>query len=87
MIHSLAGGVIRDCGSYVFVKVAFEGVVRPYWYICEYEVHEGDAVTAPVGGAVMRGTVIRVEENVNGQVTPVPLRSAKRIISVEHNAE
>ena len=82
MIHSLSGGVIRDYGSFVFVKVVFEeNPERPYWYISEFEVEEGDTVTAPLGGEVKRAKVVRVEDNVSGQVTPIPLRSAKKLIA------
>ena len=47
----------------------------------DFEVSEGDAVVAPFGGAVKRATVIAVEQNVSGQVTPVPLRSVKKLIA------
>ena len=81
MIHSLSGGVIKDYGSYTFVKVIFEGEERPYWYIAEFAVEEGDKVTAPFGKAEMprEATVVKVERSVNGQVTPIPLRSAKKL--------
>ena len=81
MIHSLSGGVIKDYGSYTFVKVTFEGDERPYWYIADFSVEEGDKVTAPFGkfDTPREATVIKVERNVNGQVTPIPIRSAKKL--------
>lgn len=84
MIHSMSGGVIKDAGSYTFVKVAFDGESVSYWYISEMEVSEGDMVKVPRGasGTPTVGTVVRVERGVNGQVTPIPLRSAKRVISI-----
>lgn len=81
MIHSMSGGVLSEYDSYTFVKITFEDGGRPYWYVSDFEVSEGDAVTAPFGGAVKRATVIAVEQNVSGQVTPVPLRSVKKLIS------
>lgn len=83
MIHSMSGGVIRDQGSFDFVKVAIDGDPVPHWYISDFDVEEGDRVSAPVGKAQTPApaTVLRVERNVSGQVTPVPLRSAKRLIA------
>ncbi len=83
MIHSMSGGVIKDVGSYTFVKVVFDGDETPHWYISDFAVAEGDRVSAPRGRADMpaAATVVKVENNVSGQVTPVPLRSAKKLIS------
>lgn len=81
MIHSLSGGVLSEYGSYTFVKVTFEDGARPYWYVSDFEVSEGDIVLAPFGGGAKRATVVKVEQNVSGQVTPIPLRSAKKLIS------
>ncbi|MCH5163128.1 MAG: hypothetical protein J1G38_06540 [Clostridiales bacterium] len=82
MIHSMSGGILSDYGTYTFVKVAFEGEPAPRWYISEFDVEEGDKVRAPFGriDAERVGTVVKVERNVSGQVTPVPLKSAKRLI-------
>lgn len=81
MIHSMSGGVIKDAGSYTFVKVKFDddGVA---WYITDFEVVEGDRVKAPrgIGGVSTPAKVMKVEYNVSGQVTPIPLRSAKKLI-------
>ncbi len=85
MIHSMSGGVIKDVGRYTFVKVVFDGdeEARPYWYISEFAVEEGDVVTAPFGKADMprRGVAVKVERNVSGQVTPVSVRTAKKLLS------
>ena len=37
MIHSMSGGVIKDAGSYTFVKVRFDddGIA---WYITDFDV-------------------------------------------------
>lgn len=87
MIHSLSGGVIKDYGSYTFVKVIFDGEERPYWYISDFHVEEGYKVTAPFGRADMprEATVIKVESNVSGQVTPIPLKTAKKLLGVVLN--
>lgn len=84
MIHSLSGGVIKDSGSYTFVKVRFEDEDRPYWYVSDFSVSEGDKVTAPFGKADMprEAVVLKVERNVSGQVTPIPLKTAKKLLGV-----
>ena len=82
MIHSMSGGILSDVGSYTFVKVVFDGDPSPYWYICDFDVEVGDKVYAPKGKADVPklATVQKVEQNVNGQVTPVPLSRAKKLI-------
>ena len=85
MIHSMSGGIIKDVGTYTFVKIVFDDDEQktPYWYISDFSVEVGDSVSAPRGKADMVGiaTVVKVEPNVNGQVTPIPLRSAKKLIA------
>lgn len=86
MIHSMSGGILKDPGSYTFVKIAFDDDPEktPYWYVSDFSVAAGDKVSAPRGRADMpaRATVLRVEKNVSGQVTPVPLRSAKKLLNL-----
>ena len=85
MIHSMSGGIIKDVGTYTFVKIVFDDDENktPYWYISDFAVEVGDSVSAPRGKAdmVAIATVVKVETNVNGQVTPIPLRSAKKLIA------
>ena len=82
MIHSMSGGVLSEYGTYTFVKVKFEGDERPYWYVCDFEVAEGDTVSAPfgAGGLGKPATVLRVEHNVSGQVSPIPIKRAKKLL-------
>ena len=81
MIHSMSGGVLSEYGTYTFVKVKFDGDDRPYWYVSDFEVEEGDRVSAPFGTTNKPATVLRVEHNVSGQVSPVPIRRAKKLIA------
>lgn len=83
MIHSMSGGVIKDPGSYTFVKAEFDDGTLA-WYISDFAVEEGDTVSAPRGrlDTATPARVVKVEAGVSGQVTPVPLRSAKRIYSI-----
>ena len=82
MIHSMSGGILSEYGTYTFVKVVFEGEDRPYWYVCDFDVREGDKVEAPfgVGGVAKPATVVRVEPNVSGQVAPIPIKRAKKLL-------
>ncbi len=82
MIHSMSGGILSEYGTYTFVKVALDGESAPYWYVSEFDVNEGDRVIAPFGrsGAPKSGTVLRVERDVSGQVAPVPVKHARRLI-------
>lgn len=84
MIHYMGGGVLSEYDSYTFVKVIFDGDEKPYWFVSEYEVQEGDRVTAPYGAAGLgrEATVVKVEQNVSGQVAPIPVKRAKRILKV-----
>lgn len=83
MIHSLSGGVIKDAGAFTYVKAVFDGEDTPYWFISDFHVEEGDRVVAPKGKFDMpsAATVLRVENNVSGQVAPVSPKRAKRLIS------
>ena len=82
MIHSMSGGVLSEYSAYTFVKVKFDGDEKPYWYICDFEVAEGDRVSAPFGvsGLGKPAIVLRVEQNVSGQVAPIPVKRAKKLI-------
>lgn len=82
MIHSMSGGVLSEYGSYMFVKVKFDDDEKPYWYVCDFEVDEGDRVCAPfgAGGLGKPATVLRVEKNVSGQVSPIPIKRAKKLL-------
>lgn len=82
MIHSMSGGVLSEYGTYTFVKVKPDDADTPYWYVCDFDVEEGDRVAAPfgAGGASRPATVLRVELNVSGQVAPIPVKRAKKLL-------
>ena len=83
MIHSMSGGVLSEWGSYTFVKVVFDGSETPYWYVSDFDVEQGDRVSAPfgVGGLGKTATVVKVEHNVSGQVAPVPFKRVKKLLA------
>lgn len=84
----MSGGVLSEYGSYTFVKVVYDddGEQRPYWFISEFEVREGDKVLAPFGiGGQKTATVVKVENNVSGQVAPIPVKRARKLIKPIEN--
>lgn len=82
MIHSMSGGVLSEFDNYTFVKVVFDDSPTPYWYVTDLELSAGNRVLAPfgAGGVGKAATVVKVEDNVSGQVAPVPVKRVKRII-------
>ena len=83
MIHSLAGGELREYKTYNFAKLKFEDCAGKYfWYICPFDdLKVGDYVLAPFGeiDEPKKAKVIRIDKNVNGQTTPISIKTAKNI--------
>lgn len=85
MIHSCAGGVVRDKKYFDFAKVEILSTGRIGWYICNVPLLQvGDIVVVPSGrnGDKERAKVLRIDRNVSEQVAPVPTKSAKEILEV-----
>ena len=88
MIHSLAGGVIKDLGIYDFAKVEFvegENVGSIGWYINPFiQLKVDDIVLVPVGMSVklVRAKVIKIERNVSEQDAPLSAKRAKEIFKI-----
>ncbi len=85
MIHSLAGGKLKDLEYADFVKVSFEysGEKKLGWYITDLiDLSIGDRVIIPYGFPCMEveGFVEKIERNVSSQVSPIPIKRAKFII-------
>ncbi len=87
MIHSLAGGDIRELKVADFAKVEIieKGPLcgAKYWYIFDLLGLEiGDRVFVPVGvkNVKMLAKIERIDRFVNEQCAPVPFKRAKRII-------
>ncbi|MBQ7407674.1 MAG: hypothetical protein IJW13_00130 [Clostridia bacterium] len=80
MIHSLAGGKLKDNGYYTVIKVKFINnplaLARPYFYLCEVaQIEQGEVVLAPYGKnqTEYEAEVIRVDKCVSEQTLPMPL--------------
>ena len=86
MIHSLAGGVIRDMKICDFAKVELSNGMREVrWYINPFlQLKVGDKVLVPVGikNDLVEAVVLKIERNVNEQVAPVPIKRAKEIFKI-----
>lgn len=84
MIHSLAGGKIKDLEFADFVKVRFEylGESRVGWFITDlFDLAVGDSVVVPYGPHTeVQGVVEKIERNLSNQTAPLPLNRAKYII-------
>lgn len=82
MIHSLSGGVIRENGSYTFVKVQVEGELL--WYLSPTsKVEAGARVSVPYGrGDLPReGRVVKVE-SANAQCAPCPMNRIRELYEI-----
>ena len=86
MIHSLAGGKIKDLDFADFVKVEIlEGLDagKIMWFITDIiELNVGDKVLVPVGfsNSPTVAKVLKIERNLSSQLSPIPIKRAKEII-------
>lgn len=76
MIHSLAGGVIKENGVHTFIKVDVDGA--PCWYLAGEEADAGDFALVPFGrsGALRQGEIVKVEV-CSEQTAPYPMNRIK----------
>ena len=87
MIHSLAGGVLKDKKTYDFAKVEilddyYSGI---FWYISKIKnLKENDIVLVPFknGDIKLRAKVLRVDKNVSEDCSPIPIKRAKEVLSL-----
>lgn len=83
MIHSLAGGELREQKTYDFAKLEFEDISGEFfWYVSNVKnLNQGDYVLAPFGplDEPKKAKVIRVDKNVNGQTAPISTKRIKTI--------
>lgn len=87
MIHSCAGGVVRDKKYFDFAKVEILSTGEIKWFICNLPlVSTGDIVVVPCGkeNKEEEAKVLRIDRGVSEQVSPVPARHAKEVLRVFH---
>ena len=86
MIHSLSGGELKLSSRYDFAKVTLvEGSEkgRACWYICPYQnIGQNDVVLVPFGleNTPTKAVVLRVDNNVSEQTSPLPIKRMKKIL-------
>ncbi len=86
MIHSLAGGSIREKKVADFYKVELlEGINKGglYWYISSIKnLNEGDIVIVPIGANNIhtKGQIKKIQKSVVQGCSPVPFNVVKSII-------
>ncbi len=83
MIHSLAGGELKNEKIFNLAKLEFEDLQGQYfWYIFEnIKLEQGDFVLAPFGiiDNLKPAKVIKVEYNVNSKNFTIPYKRLKKI--------
>lgn len=84
MIHSMAGGIIRDIEYHDYAKVeVLEGLntKRLFWFINDiYNLAVGDEVLVQIDGLNTMAKVVRIDKNVGADVAPISPKRAKHII-------
>lgn len=83
MIHSCAGGVIREKKFLTLAKVEILQTKEIRWFISNLPLLEvGDEVIVPFGreNIEVRAKVLRIDKSVSEQVAPVPCKSLKEIL-------
>ena len=83
MIHSLAGGKLKDLDYADFVKVELLTVEpkKIAWYITDIlDLKGGDKVKVPFGTQTAEAIVLKIEHNVSSHNAPLPIKRTKYII-------
>lgn len=85
MIHSMAGGSIKDLSYSDYAKVEIlEGTYKQklLWFKSPFfSLKEGDIVLVETDSQV-KGKVIKIDHNISNQLAPLSLRKSKEIISI-----
>ena len=81
MIHSTAGGTMREYHRYDYAKVEIDGTM--HFYLSPFkELKEGDVVLVEVENEIKEGKVIRVDKNISEQNFPIPVKRLGKIIEI-----
>ena len=86
MIHSLAGGELKQNKTYDFAKVVIlDGLHKneTFWYVCNLpNINEDDVVIVPVGknNLLVKAKIIRIDKNISQQTAPIRINQAKEIL-------
>lgn len=83
MIHSLAGGVIRDEKFFDFAKVELlEGLNcgNAFWFLFDIPLSVGDVVIVNFAQDYVKGKVVRIDYDVSEKCCPVSPKRAKKVL-------
>lgn len=82
MIHSTAGGTLKEYGVYDYAKVETEFGVS--FFLSPFkELKKDDIVLVPIQDQIVEGKVLRVDKNVKEQNFPIPYKRLKKIIEIK----
>ncbi len=83
MIHSLAGGELKEQKVFDIAKLEFiEKKGEYFWFVSDIpNLQVGDIVLAPFGllDEPNKAIVIKIDKNVNSQNTSIKIKNLKRI--------
>ncbi len=85
MIHSMSGGVVKEAEFFDGAKVRLEESGEIFWFINPFpNLKEGDSVIVPVGRteAEKVAVVLKIQKHISTQVSPVPYKRMKKILSI-----
>ena len=90
MIHSMAGGNLKDYGVFDIVKVELlEGDIGKVIYVVSTfkDLKEGDIVLIPDNFNIegVKAKVLRVDKKVHEQNFPIPIKRLKTILKIYEN--
>lgn len=90
MIHSMAGGNLKDYGVFDIAKVELlEGDIGKVIYVVSTfkDLKEGDIVLIPDNFNIegVKAKVLRVDKKVHEQNFPIPIKRLKTILKIYEN--
>ncbi len=84
MIHSLAGGFVKELDYADFVKVKIldgEDEGKLFWYKTDLlDIRVGDRVEIKLKNQLCVGEIVKIERNLNSQTAPIPIKRVQSII-------
>ena len=82
MIHSLSGGVLDGDETHTVIKVKTEAEGKIGFYLCdEFRANVGDKIVVETrNGGTETGEVIKVDKNVSGKCSPIPVKRALKAL-------
>ncbi len=84
MIHSLAGGFVKELDYADFVKVKIldgEDEGKLFWYKTDLiDIKIGDRVEVKLKNQIHVGEIVKIERNLNSQTAPIPIKRVQSVL-------